>query len=114
MAYSLGLTLYNLSNRREAGPAVERPPRPAGRLVWLHAPGMDAARALLELARRLVEEDAVAVVLTCPDPLPQRAGIILQPPPADMPVEAGQFLDHWRPEVVIMSEGELRLSLIHI
>jgi 3-deoxy-D-manno-octulosonic-acid transferase len=113
MAYSLGLTLYNLSNRREAGAALERPPRPAGRLVWLHAPGMDAARALMELARRLVEEDAVAVVLTCPDPLPKRAGIILQPPPADVPTEAAQFLDHWRPEVVIMSEGELRPALLH-
>ncbi len=113
MAYSLGLTLYNLSNRREAGPAIERPQRPAGRLVWLHAPGVDAARSLMELARRLVEEDAVAVVLTCPDPLPKRAGIILQTPPADVPVEAAAFLDHWRPEVVIMSEGELRPALLH-
>jgi 3-deoxy-D-manno-octulosonic-acid transferase len=113
MAYSLGLTLYNLANRRDAGAAVERPPRPAGRLVWLHAPGLDAARALMELARRLVEEDAVAVVLTCPDPLPRRAGIILQPPPADVPAEAAAFLDHWRPEVVVMSEGELRPALLH-
>ncbi len=113
MAYSLGLTLYNLSNRREAGAAIERPQRPAGRLVWLHAPGVDAARSLMELARRLVEEDAVAVVLTCPDPLPKRAGIILQTPPADVPVEAAAFLDHWRPEVVIMSEGELRPALLH-
>jgi 3-deoxy-D-manno-octulosonic-acid transferase len=113
MAYSLGLTLYNLANRRDAGGALDRPARPAGRLVWLHAPGVDAARALMELARRLVEEDAVSVVLTCPDPLPKRAGIILQPPPVDVPQEAAAFLDHWRPEVVILSEGELRPALLH-
>ncbi len=113
MAYSLGLTLYNLAHRREAVPAMERPARPSGRLVWLHAPGRDAARSLLELARRLVEEDAVSVVLTCPEVLPKRAGVIVQPPPADVAQEAAGFLDHWRPELAVMAEGEIRPALVH-
>lgn len=113
MAYSFGLTLYNLANRREPGTMAERPARPAGRLVWLHAPGRDAARSIMELARRLVEEDAVSVVVTCPDDLPKRPGIIVQPPPADVAQEAAAFLDHWRPELAVMSEGELRPALLH-
>ena len=86
MPASLGLKLYNLGNRRE-GPArpSERPARPLGRLVWLHAPSAGQASPMLALARRLVEEDGVSVVLTCPIGLPPREGVILQPPPEDTP-----------------------------
>ena len=113
MAYSLGLTLYNLSSRR-AGPSVAvRPPRPAGQLVWLHAPAAEPARAMLELGRRLADEDGVPVLLTCPDPLPDRDGLLIQPPPPDTPAETRAFLDHWRPEVAIFAEGELRPALLH-
>ena len=55
MAYSLGLTLYNLSNRRESGQVDDRPPRPLGRLVWLHAPTAEIARSMLELERRTAQ-----------------------------------------------------------
>ncbi len=81
MAYSLGLTLYNLSGRRDLAAGADRPPRPAGPLVWLHAPSAEPARALLELARRLNDEDGVSVLLTCPDPLPDRDHALVQPPP---------------------------------
>jgi 3-deoxy-D-manno-octulosonic-acid transferase len=113
MAYSLGLTLYNLSNRREPATRSERPARLAGPLVWLHAPGAEAARAQLELARRLVEDDGVNVILTCPDPLQTKARILIETPPADNPMEAAAFLDHWRPELAVLSEGELRPALLH-
>lgn len=113
MAYSLGLTLYNLANRRDAGQSSDRPPRPAGRLVWLHAPGAEAARSMLELGRRLAEEDGVQVLLTCAEALPRRKSILIQPPPSDTPQEARAFLDHWRPEVAIFSEGEIRPALVH-
>jgi len=113
MAYSLGLTLYNLSARRAAAAPAERPPRPAGPLVWLHAPSAEPARAMLELGRRLVEEDGVPVLLTCADPLPPREGLLMEPPPADTPAEARAFLEHWRPEVAIFAEGELRPALLH-
>ncbi len=108
MPASLGLTLYNLGQRREPGAEVVRPIRPAGRLVWLHAPGEAAAPAMVALAHRLVEEDGVAVVLTCPRVLAVRAGVIAQAPPPDTPPDVRVFLDHWRPEVAVMAEGELR------
>lgn len=113
MAYSLGLTLYNLSNRRDAGQVPDRPPRPLGRLVWLHAPTAEVARSMLELARRLLDEDGLPVLLTCPADIPPRAGLILQRPPADTAAEARAFLDHWSPEIALLSEGELRPALLH-
>ncbi len=48
MAYSIGLTLYNLSNRRDFGSVAERPARPAGALVWLHAPGAEAVVVIVQ------------------------------------------------------------------
>ena len=113
MAYSLGLTLYNLSNRRESGAVIDRPARPGGPLVWLHAPTPEAARSMLELARRLIEEDGVSVVMTCPAALPPRPGILHQQPPVDTPAEARAFLEYWRPEVAIFGEGELRPAALH-
>ncbi len=113
MAYSLGLTLYNLRPRRDGGVTPDRPARPAGRLVWLHAPSADAARSVMELARRLVDEDGVLVLLTCPADIAMRTGVLHQLPPGDTPSEARAFLDHWKPEVIILAEGELRPALIH-
>jgi 3-deoxy-D-manno-octulosonic-acid transferase len=114
MPSPLGLKLYNLGNRRE-GPAKisERPERPAGRLVWLHAPNAAQVSPMLALARRLIEEDGMAVVLTGPVDLAERAGTILQPPPEDLPAEVRAFLDHWRPELAIFAEGELRPVALH-
>ncbi len=107
MAYPLGLTLYNLSGR----PAPDQPPRavrPRGRLVWLHAPDEDVTTVMAELAHHLIEEDGVNVVLTSPTP-----GPIHQPPPPDTPRDVQAFLDHWRPELVVFSDGELRPAAIH-
>lgn len=113
MAYSLGLTLYNLANRRDAVQVVERPVRPQGRLAWLHAPSAESARAMLELGRRLHEEDGIPILLTCPDPLPPRRSILTEAPPPESPQEARAFLDHWRPEIAIMAEGQIRPALVH-
>lgn len=108
MVPSLGLTLYNLGQRRDPGADPARPPRPAGRLAWLHAPSADASRSIMALARRLVEEDGLSVVVTCPADLATRDGIIIQRPPIDTPLEVRQFLDHWRPEIVVFGDGEIR------
>ncbi len=113
MAASLGLKLYNLGHRREPGPGAQRAQRPAGGLVWLHAPSEDQASPMLALARRLIEDDGVAVLMTCPLDLPPRGGVIHQPPPTDTPGEARAFLDHWRPDIVVFAEGELRPAVLH-
>ena len=113
MTASLGLKLYNLGNRREPGTGTSRPQRPSGGLAWLHAPSEDQASPMLALARRLVEEDGIAVLITCPFALPPRDGVIHQPPPTDTPAESRAFLDHWRPDIVAFAAGELMPALLH-
>ena len=113
MAASLGLTLYNLGQRREPGDALARPVRPAGRLVWLHAPGDGLISPMQALARRIVEEDGLPVLLTAPEAVAAHKGVIVQPPPADTPTEARAFLDHWRPEIALFAGGQLRPAVMH-
>jgi 3-deoxy-D-manno-octulosonic-acid transferase len=110
MAASLGLTLYNLRPRRDPAPLPARPQRPDGRLVWLHAPSADDTGPMLALARRLAVEDGLAALLTADQP---PAGILADQPPADTPAEARAFLDHWRPEAIVIATGELRPALLH-
>ena len=113
MSYSVGLTLYNLSHRRATPDVVDRPPRPRGRLVWLHAPGPDGLRGMVELARRLIAEDELSVVLTSSQPPEAARGVIVQAPPMDSPLESRAFLDHWLPDLILFSDGELRPALLH-
>ena len=113
MASSLGLTLYNLGQRREPGEGASRPARPAGRLVWLHAPGEGLVSPMRALARRLVEEDGLPVLLTAPVTMEPLPGVILQPPPVDSPVDARAFLDHWHPEIALFAGGQLRPAVMH-
>ena len=113
MPSSLGLTLYNLGQRREQAEGSARPPRPAGRLVWLHAPDAEAVSPMQALARRLVEEDGVPVLLTAPGQITAHPAVLVQPPPTDSPAEARSFLDHWRPEIAIFAGGQLRPAVMH-
>lgn len=113
MAYSLGLTLYNLANRRDAALAPTRAARPDGRLVWLHVPHADQASPLLELARRLALDDGLYVLITCPAPLHLPEGALQDQVPQDTPADAKAFLAHWRPEIAVLADGELRPALLH-
>lgn len=65
------------------------------------------------LARRLVTEDGLPVLLTAPTPMPPLPGVIIQPPPADTPADARAFLDHWRPEIALFAGGQLRPAVMH-
>ena len=113
MSYSLGLTLYNLAAARLDDPVgVPRLSRPAGPLIWLHCPNQNALPAADELARRLIEDDGVPVLITAPQPSGQ-PDAIWQPPPGDTPRAARGFLDHWHPDVVVFSDGELCPCLLH-
>ncbi len=115
MSYSLGMTLYNLRAPVSLGPVPERAARPVGRLVWLHAPGLDAQRPLMALARRLVADRDVSVLLTVQTPLPDALprGVLTDLPPPDTPMESRAFLDHWQPDAGVIADGELRPALIH-
>lgn len=114
MALSIGRRLYNLTARRAKQAEMPRPARPKGPLVWLHSPQSESVCGLAELALRLMVDDGVAVLLTCDAP-PERAvpGAIHQSPPADQIADITSFLDHWRPDMLVMSEGEVRPALLH-
>lgn len=113
MSASLGLKLYNLGQRRDTGQDAQRPPRPSGGLAWLHVPNEAQVSPMLALARRLVEEDGIKVLMTCPHEIAARDGVTFQPAPGETPTEAHDFLDHWRPEIAIFAEGELRPAVLH-
>ncbi len=113
MAYSFGLTLYNLAQRGLAPEAVDRPARPDQPVIWLHAPAADSARAALSLARRLVRSLGVSVVLTGIAAVPAEPGLVGTAAPSDRTAQARSFLDHWRPLAAVFFEGELRPTLVH-
>ncbi|MEY3308338.1 MAG: hypothetical protein RLZZ413_2376 [Pseudomonadota bacterium] len=112
MSRSLGLALYAFFAGQGVGPPVDWPTRPAGRLIWMHAPGPGSLRGLLELARRLREEDGHPVLLTSGQDVPEQAGLTRIEPPAETEAAVQAFLDYWRPEVGVLSDGELRPLLL--
>ncbi|MGA0539633.1 3-deoxy-D-manno-octulosonic acid transferase [Neotabrizicola sp. VNH66] len=112
MVVSLGRTLYNLGHRPVPAAGGNRPPRPSGPLVWLHVAEASVTSPMLELARRLQQEDGVVVLVTCQDRLEAPPGILTDPPPADTMPEVRAFLDHWKPAAAVFSGGELRPVLL--
>lgn len=115
MAYSIGLTLYNLAARPVAADPGQRPARPRGSLVWVHVPDVESLGVLLELTRRLIEDDGVSVLLTQAEgapPAPPTEALV-QPAPLDFPRNVAEFLDHWKPDVAVFAAGELRPTMLH-
>ncbi|MCL4067665.1 hypothetical protein M3484_13895 [Pseudomonas sp. GX19020] len=92
---------------------AERPARPLGGLIWLHVPGQASLSAMRELARRLIEEDGVAVLMTGEGGGARAKGVIFDQAPEDGAQTVRDFLDHWRPDAVVFSEGEIRPALLH-
>ncbi len=119
-----------LDRRRAAGkedPArrgerlgVAARPRPAGRLVWVHAASVGEALSVIELIRRLLALDSqLSVLMTTgtvtsarlmADRLPGRA--FHQFVPVDRLSYVRRFLDHWRPDLVLWVESELWPNLL--
>lgn len=106
MALSLGRRLYNLTGRREASEDQPWPPRPEGALVWMHSPGVEAAQGLMQLANKLAEEDRITTMLSGPS---SASGLAA---PGDQPVDVKAFLSHWRPDAIVLSDGEIRPALL--
>lgn len=112
MALSLGRTLYDLAGRRETVAEPPRPSRPTGDLIWLHAPDQAAALGLVSLIARLLDDAGATILLTCPQTVAMPRGVVQQLPPPEHGPSLRGFLDHWRPQVVVCSEGELRPALL--
>ena len=109
MALSIGRTLYNLTARPLTGADVLRPPRPKGRLIWLHVPDAGFARGVVRLAQRLMQEVGAQVLITCPQDIALfDAAVMQERPPLDAAPDARAFLDHWLPDLILMAGGEVR------
>jgi 3-deoxy-D-manno-octulosonic-acid transferase len=95
-------------------------PRPAGRLVWLHAASVGEANSLLPLIAALQARLPEARLLLTTGTMTS-AGVMaerLPPPvmhqfvPLDAPAWVARFFDHWRPDLGILVESELWPNLL--
>ena len=96
-------------------------PRPAGRLMWLHAASVGETISVLPLLPALAVAAPDAAVLfttgtvTSAELLARRmpAGRILhQFVPLDVPRWVARFLDHWRPDAAAFVESEIWPNLL--
>ena len=95
-------------------------PRPAGRLVWLHAASIGEAFSVLRLIERLrhdhpelnilVTTGTVSSALLMVQRLPP--GAIHQFVPVDRIAYVRKFLDHWRPDLALWIESEFWPNLL--
>ncbi|WP_370282649.1 3-deoxy-D-manno-octulosonic acid transferase [Pseudooceanicola sp.] len=119
MARSVSLSAYLALARRPAPSdwAPPREPRPAGSIVWVHAASQGAMAGLLQLAIRLERDHPGAHVLLTRGGDAERParvpGNVVQAdlPPENIPA-AEAFLDHWRPNLALWSNGHLRPALL--
>ena len=95
-------------------------PRPAGKLVWLHAASIGEAFSVLRLIERLRHErpelnvlvttGTVTSALLMTQRLPR--GAYHQFVPVDRLAWVRQFLDHWRPDLALWIESEFWPNLL--
>ena len=110
--------LERLPERR----GVDATPRPAGRLVWLHAASVGETMSILPVLPELAEGAQTILVttgtVTSATLLGQRLGpelagrVLHRFAPLDVPRWAARFLDHWRPDVAGFVESELWPNLL--
>ncbi|TMM52408.1 3-deoxy-D-manno-octulosonic acid transferase [Sulfitobacter sabulilitoris] len=123
MGRSPGLAAYRAWTRRADDPEFRAcTARPAGEMVWLHAPEPGNLLAIHDLAQRLCAaryDLSVLITLTNPDladattrrsALDKR--IIIDRAPSEHPECAKAFVTHWAPDMGIWSWGGLRPNLI--
>jgi 3-deoxy-D-manno-octulosonic-acid transferase len=95
-------------------------PRPAGRLVWLHAASVGESGVALQLADGLLGRDPGAHILittgtrTAEAKVRAAAGdrVKHQFAPLDRPDAARRFIAHWRPDLAVFVESEIWPNLI--
>lgn len=103
---------------------IEPMPRPAGRVLWLHAASVgETASVVPVLAPLLQDANDLTVLfttgtLTAAALLAQRLAVAGETRvlhrfvPLDVPAWAARFLDHWRPDAAAFVESELWPNLL--
>ena len=92
--------------------------RPAGRLAWLHGASVGEGIALLPLIDTLMRRGFHVLVttgtMTSAAVLARRLppGALHQFVPLDVPRFMTRFVDHWRPDIVLLAESELWPNLL--
>lgn len=119
MRRSLSLSLYLLNAGRgatsQAASQTVRPPRDGGPVVWLAAEAEIPREALGQICAALMATSRNAsVVLTPATALPDGldGAVKGEATPADHPQAIAAFLDHWRPDVVMLLGHNLPPALI--
>lgn len=99
-------------------------PRPAGRLLWLHAASVGEALSVLPVLGSLERHDPSTTVLFTTGTLTSARLLDRRLPelglqrvlhrfvPLDVPAWATRFLDHWRPDAAAFVESELWPNLL--
>ncbi len=94
-------------------------PRPAGRLVWLHAASLGESLSLLPVVERLRSDFAVNVLMTTgtvssAEVMRRRLpdGAIHQYVPVDRMPWVRRFLAHWRPDLALWTESEFWPNMV--
>ncbi|MCB1538298.1 MAG: 3-deoxy-D-manno-octulosonic acid transferase [Alphaproteobacteria bacterium] len=115
------VVLARLARRHEErGHAVERYgnatlPRPAGKVLWIHAASIGEMRSVLPLARLILERNAdLTCLITTVTVTAARLvrdmnhpRILHQYAPFDHPAWVMRFLEHWQPAAAVWVESEL-------
>ncbi|MEZ5776882.1 MAG: glycosyltransferase N-terminal domain-containing protein [Paracoccaceae bacterium] len=119
MAKSLSLALYlKAAARGPAGLVPKRPARPKGSVVWLHAGYDTAASSLVPLAQLIRRgRDGVHLLITTErEALGETArfpeGTVTDVLPDDRLPDLLPFLDHWKPDLAVLTGPGLPPALI--
>jgi 3-deoxy-D-manno-octulosonic-acid transferase len=118
------LLRYRLGQGREHGERLRERrgethvPRPAGPLVWVHGASVGEILAVIPLVDRIRARGFSVLVtsgtVTSAELAERRMppGVIHQFIPIDAPRFVTRFLDHWRPNLALLAEGDLWPNLI--
>lgn len=113
-----------LAGRLAERRGIDATPRPAGRLLWLHAASVGETVSVLPVLAALGERAPDLTVLlttgtvTSARLLARRleagleARVLHRFVPLDVPAWGARFLDHWRPDAAVFVESELWPNLL--